>query len=139
MLLVTQKQREEVGEPAFVARLVDHFQRYHLETVYDWPEALLKKRLQHCLERGRKWSLGGEYSLTVFAAHMITIHPEFDEQPDIRRELGNESLGEPDERIDELPSNVPEDAWEEAAARGSPEMYWRQLGLGLNRSVEVEQ
>jgi hypothetical protein len=139
MLLVTQKQREQTGEPAFVARLVFHFQRYHLETIYLLPEELLQKRLEHCLVRGRKWGLTWEYSLTVFAAHMMTIHPEFDEQPEIRAALGNASLGEPDERIDELPANVPDEAWDAAEARGNPEIYWHSVGLGLNKRAEVEQ
>lgn len=139
MLLVTQKQREQAGEPAFVARVVFHFERYHFETVCVWPEELLRKRIEHCLERGRKWGLTWEYSLTVFAAHMITIHPQFDEQPEIRAVLGAAAFGEPDERIDELPANVSDEAWDAAEARGNPEDYWRSVGLGLNKRAEVEQ
>ena len=133
MLLVGRQQRQEMGEPAFVDRLVTHFQRYHLEAICEWPEELLKKRLQHCLERGRKWGLTWEYTLTVFAAHMIRIHPEFDEQPEIRQELGSNMRGEPDERIDLLVAYVRPGAWDEAERRGDPEVYWRGIGLGLNK------
>lgn len=139
MLLVRREQRQEMGEPAFVNRLVFHFQRYHVEAICEWPEELLKKRLQHCLDRGRQWGLTWEYSLTVFAAHMIRIHPQFDEQRDIRLQLGNTSLGEPDERIDALIAHVPPSAWEDAERRGDPELYWRNVGLALNRKAEVDR
>ncbi len=139
MLLVTRQQREEIGEPAFVQRVLTHFQRYHMEAVYEWPEELLRKRIEHCITRGRTWGLTWEYSLTVFAAHMIRIHPQFDQQPDIRRELGNAAHGVPDERIDALPGHVPNRAWDEAQERSDPEAYWRTVGLTRTSKVEVDR
>jgi hypothetical protein len=139
MLLVTRQQRQQVGEPAFVNRVVTHFQRYHIEAICEWPEELLRKRIEHCIARGRKWGLTWEYSLTVFAAHMIRIHPEFDEEPDLRRELGNSAHGTPDERIDALPGHVPDQAWIDAEKRGDPEAYWQAMGLGLPKKVEVDR
>jgi hypothetical protein len=139
MLLVTRQQRQVVGESAFVDRVVEHFQRYHMDAIYLWSEELLRKRIEHCLVRGRKWGLTWEYSLTVFTAHMIRIHPEFDEQLDIHRELGNSDHGAPDERIDALPGHVPDDAWEEAQAKSDPEEYWRSVGLARTNNVEVDR
>lgn len=139
MLLVTRQQRQTVGEPAFVQRVMTHFQRYHIEAVYEWPEELLRKRIEHCLARGRKWGLTWEYSLTVFAAHMIRIHPEFDEQPDIHRELGNAAHGLPDERIDALPAYVRARAWDEAQEKSDPELYWKSVGLAWTNKVEVDR
>lgn len=139
MLLVTRQQRQDIGEPAFVQRVVTHFQRYHMEAVYEWPEDLLRKRIEHCIARGRTWGLSWEYSLTVFAAHMIRIHPEFDQQPDIRRELGNAAHGAPDERIDALPGHVPNRAWDEAQKRSDPEAYWQTVGLTRTSKVEVDR
>ena len=139
MLLVTRQQRQEIGEPAFVQRVVTHFQRYHMDAVYEWPEDLLRKRIEHCIARGRTWGLTWEYSLTVFAAHMIRIHPEFDQQPDIRRELGNATHGAPDERIDALPGYVPNRAWDEAQKRSDPEAYWQTVGLTRTSKVEVDR
>jgi hypothetical protein len=54
MLLVTRQQRQEIGEPAFVQRVVTHFQRYHMDAVYEWPEDLLRKRIEHCITRGAR-------------------------------------------------------------------------------------
>jgi hypothetical protein len=139
MLLVTRQQRQEIGEPAFVTRVVTHFHRYHIEAICEWPEELLRKRIEHCIARGRKRGLTWEYSLTVFAAHMIRIHPEFDEQFDIRQELENPVHGTPDERIDALPAYVPDRAWDDAEKRGDPEAYWRAMGLGRPMKVEVDR
>lgn len=139
MLLVTRQQREEIGEPAFVNRVVTHFKRYHLEAIYKWPEELLRERIEHCLARGRQWGLTWEYSLTVFSAHMIRIHPEFDKQADIGRELGNAAHGSPDERIDALPAYVPERAWDEAQKQSDPEVYWQAVGLARQSTVEVDR
>ncbi|XXT21214.1 hypothetical protein WME94_06575 [Sorangium sp. So ce429] len=129
MLLVSRAQREQVGEPAFVDRVVAHFLRYHLEAVHMLPDDVLRRRVEHGIAKGRGYGLTWEYSLTVFVAHMIRIHPRFDEHPAVQRELRDPSR-EPDRRIDALVENLTPDEWEDAASRGDPEAYWRDVGAG---------
>ncbi len=128
MLLVSQKQRQRVGDPAFVQRVVDHFRRYHLEAVYRLPDEVLRRRVVHGIEKGRSYGLTWEYSLTVFVAHMIRINPEFDKHPAIQRELQSPARGEPDERIDAMATYVTASEWEEAARQCDAEAYWRAIG-----------
>jgi hypothetical protein len=127
MLRITRAQREKVGEPAFVGRLVQHFQLHHLDLIYHLPEPLLRERLRIGLAAGRSYGLTWEYSLTVFVAHMFRIHPEFHLQPAIHRVLDDAEI-EPDERISALPARVSNRDWEEAARRDDPEDYWRANG-----------
>jgi len=127
MLLVSRAQRQQVGDPAFVERVVEHFRRYHIEAVYMLPDDVLRKRVAHGIERGRSYGLTWEYSLTVFVAHMMRINPEFDKHAAIQRVLHDASI-EPDERINELPAMVSDEEWEEAGRQCDPETYWQQIG-----------
>lgn len=128
MFHISREQRQKVGDPAFVQRVVTHFRRYHLEAIHTLPEEVLRRRVEHGIEKGRSYGLTWEYSLTVFVAHMIRIHPEFDRQPAIQRELRNPARGTPDERIDALATYVKPEEWEEAARQGDAEAYWRAIG-----------
>jgi hypothetical protein len=127
MLVVRQKQREILAEPEFVERVLRHFQRYHLETVCMLPDDVLRKRIAHGIEKGRRYGLRWEYSLTVFVAHMIRINPAFDTHPAIYRELMSSSNAE-DEKLEALVANVSEGEWDEAERIGDPEAYWRDIG-----------
>ncbi|AKT43484.1 hypothetical protein [Chondromyces crocatus] len=138
MFLVTREQRQKTGDPAFVDRVVTHFRRYHTEAVAILSDDLLRRRVAHGIERGRAYGLTWEYSLTVFVAHMMRIHPEFDRYPAIQRELFNPDHGEPDERIDALTYAVSEKAWDEAASQSDPEAYWIALGLPTPDEGELQ-
>lgn len=127
MLTIRKEQREKLGDPEFIERVVTHFKRYHLEAVYDLPDDVLRKRIAHGIEKGRRYGLTWEYSLTVFVAHMIRIHPDFDEQPAIHRELCSPDHAEKD-KMEALVMNVPESAWDEAEQRGDPKAYWARIG-----------
>ncbi len=127
MLRITRDQREKVGDPAFVGRVVQHFQLFHLEAIHWLPELVLRKRIRHGIEKGRSYGLTWEYNLTVFVAHMIRIHPEFHLQPAIHRALTDEATA-PDDRINALPAVVKDSDWEQAARRGDPEAYWQSIG-----------
>ncbi|EYF04382.1 hypothetical protein [Chondromyces apiculatus] len=133
MFLVTREQRQKTGDPAFVDRVMTHFRRYHAEAVAILPDDVLRRRVTHGIERGRTYGLTWEYSLTVFLAHMMRIHPEFDRHPAIQRELHDPARGEPDERIDALATHVSEQAWDEAAQQGDPEAYWSAIGAPTPR------
>lgn len=127
MLRITREQREKVGEPAFVSRLVQHFQLHHLEIIYFLPEPVLRRRLRDGLVKARSYGLTWEYNLTVFVAHMFRIHPEFHLQTTIHRVLTDPAIP-PDDRINAMPELVSGNDWEEASRRGDPEDYWRALG-----------
>ena len=126
MIRITREQREKVGEPAFVGRVVQHFQVFHLDLVHFLPDLVLRRRIRHGLAKGRSYGLTWEYNLTVFVAHMFRIHPEWHLQPAIHRVLTDASI-EPDERIDALPALVSDDDWDDAYLRGEPDLYWQAL------------
>jgi len=127
MLTIRKDQREKLGDPEFVERVVRHFRRYHLGAVYHLSDDVLRKRVAHCIEKGRRYGLTWEYSLTVFAAHMIRINPEFDEEPSIQRELLSNAHAERD-KLEALVANVPESDWDAAQRRCDPEAYWAKIG-----------
>ena len=126
MLRITREQREKTGEPAFVERVVQHFQLFHLDLVHAMSEAKLRWRIRHGLAVGRGYGLTWEYNLTVFVAHMFRIHPEFHLQPAIHRVLTDPAIP-PDDRINALPAKVTHDDWDDAYLRGEPEAYWQAL------------
>lgn len=126
MIRITQTQREKVGNPAFVDRIAFHIRRYRPEDIHGIPEAVLRRRIEHGVEKGRSYGLTWEYSLTVFVAHMIGINPAFDEQPAVHRGLLNPELP-PDERIDALIAAVSDEEWEEAGRRCNPAAYWQPI------------
>jgi hypothetical protein len=130
MLRITRDQRGKVGDPAFVDRVVQHFQLFHLEAVHWMSDAELRRRIRHGIEIGRSYGLTWEYSLTVFVAHMFRIHPEFHLQPAIHQVLSDQAIP-PDDRINELPAKVTDGDWDEAYRRGDPEVYWRAHGAPL--------
>jgi hypothetical protein len=125
-LQLTTAQRQKVGDPAFVQRVLDHFKRYHLEDVCRIPDPVLHRRIVHGIAKGRGHGLTWEYSLTVFVSHMIRVNPQFDEHPAVQRALSDPGTP-PDERIDKLPYALSRDQWEEVARRGDPDAYWRAV------------
>jgi hypothetical protein len=126
MLLISRGQRQKAGDPAFVARVVQHLELYHFEEFCRIPEKVLTKRVAHCLERARAHGMTFEQTLTIFTTNMMRVNPEFDRQPDIARLLADTSRGE-FERLKALISEVPEEAWDEAEQQGDPEAYWREV------------
>lgn len=113
---------------AFVDRTVAHVRRFYPQRVASLSELVLRARVSHCLARGRAHGLTWEYSLTVFVAHMLTLCPTFDEHPEIQRVLRDSPLP-PDERMDELLREVPEQAWQQLAERCDAAAYWRRVDI----------
>jgi hypothetical protein len=126
VIRVSRAQREIVGDPAFIDRVVFHFKRYRIEYVHHLADHVLRRRIVHGIAKGRSYGLTWEYSLTVFVAHMFGINPEFDKHPAVHRGLNDASLA-PDLRIDALIAGVTDDEWEEAARQSDPVAYWKRI------------
>jgi hypothetical protein len=129
MLKICQHQADAVAASAFIDRTVAHLRRYYSNAVASLSELELRARVIHCIARGRAHGLTWEYSLTVFASHMITLCPTFDRHPEVARILEDSPLA-PDERMDELLSEVPDPAWQEIVASCDAEGYWRRVASG---------
>jgi hypothetical protein len=126
VIRVSRAQREIVGDPAFIDRVVFHFKRYRIDYVHHLADHVLRRRIVHGIEKGRSYGLTWEYSLTVFVAHMFGINPEWHLQPALHRALVDEALA-PDLRMDALFGQVTDDDWEEAAVHCDAEAYWQRI------------
>jgi hypothetical protein len=125
-LQLTTAQRQKMGDPAFVQRVMNHLKRYHLEDVYLLTDPVLHRRIVHGIEKGRGYGLTWAYSLTVFVSHMIRVNPQLDEHPAVRRALQDPAVP-PDERIDRLAYAVSRSEWEEVGRWGDPAAYWKPI------------
>ena len=136
MLAIKREQREVLGEPAFVDRLIAYLRRAHLEWVYALSDDELRMRVVHGLAKGRGYGLTWEFSLTVFVSHMLTIGPEFDKEPAIQRVLRDESIA-PDSRMEALLGRaVSEDDWYDAVAMCDRDEYWAEVRKRVETSRE---
>lgn len=133
MLKIRQHQADAVAASAFVDRTAAHLRRFYPNAVASLSELELRARVIHCIARARAHGLTWEYSLTVFVAHMITLCPTFDRHPEVVRILEGSPLP-PDERMDELLSEVPDAAWQDIVARCDAEAYWRRVQSGEERT-----
>jgi len=85
--------------------------------------------VESALARGRKHGLAWRSSLNAFAALMVTVAPNFDQQPVIRRALGDaRDQRPPDVRMRELNAHVSKQDWSAAAAAYDPKSWGPGLG-----------
>ncbi|MDI1446208.1 hypothetical protein [Polyangium sp. 6x1] len=124
MLLVTKNQRRDAGFSAFVDRIVRHMNLHYRRDVMLIPPDVLRRRVAHCIVKGRERGFTFERSLAVFTAHMMLINPRFHEQSAITRLLADGSLPE-QERLEGLVGEISPRAWDEAEAMCDAAEYWR--------------
>ena len=81
----------------------------------------LDQLVESALARGRGRGLVWRSSLNAFASLMVTVAPNFDQQPGIRRALDDASGNRPpDVRMNELSQHVTKQDWSAAAAAYDP-------------------
>jgi hypothetical protein len=133
MLKIGTRQRELLDhavEAAFVREVARHLREEHPEACAGLPDAELTRRAGVGIARARSHDLTWEASITAFVAIMFEVAPTFDEQPAIRRVLGDRRVS-PDLRIDALWDRTTDEDWDEAerhAARA--EAFWTSAGDG---------
>lgn len=135
MLAIKRSQRERMGEPAFVDRMIFYLRTKYLWWIHFIPMDELRIRVVHGIEKGRSYGLTSEFNLTVFVTNMLTIGPDFDKQPAIQRVLTDESI-DPDDRMEALMGKgVTDDDWEDSSDMCEPDEYW----AGVRAKIESRE
>jgi len=136
MLTIRKEQLDQMfthDEARFVDFVVRHVQQECRDSVRDIDPVSLREMVTNGLARARAHGLRGPKDLTAFVAIMFEIAPNFDEQPDIRRALGDESV--PLEgRFDAMLERVPDWAWEDAQRGKVSEAWFPELLAGQEPS-----
>ncbi len=132
MLLVSQEQRRNAGNDAFVSRIVRHMKLHYWKDIGHLPEDVLRGRVAHCIQQGRALNLTFERSLAVFTANMMRIDPCFHQQKAIAELLATEAMPEA-ERLDGLISMISRQQWAEAGKMcADRKEYWDQVDRGMS-------
>jgi hypothetical protein len=133
MLKVSAKQREMLNqaiEEAFVREVCRHLRAEHAPRCEGLDDAELSRRARVGIARARIHDLEWDTSITAFVAIMFEVAPTFDEQPAIRRVLGDRRVS-PSQRIDALWDRTTEEDWDEAERYGErAEAFWSSAGAG---------
>ena len=116
MLTIRKEQMDQMlthDESRLIDFVVGHVQRECRDSVRDIDPRSLREMVSNGMTRARRHGLTGPRDLTAFVAIMFEIAPNFDDQPDIRRALGDSSVLI-EQRFDRMLERVPDWAWEEA-------------------------
>lgn len=128
MLLISKDQRQKVGDPAFVQRVLQHMKLYYAHEFYDLSDEDFARRIAHCVEKARERGFTYERSLTMFTANMMRINPKFYEQPVIARILADTSRPE-EQRLEDAVVEPSGSDWDEAENRCDAAEYWRAIDV----------
>jgi hypothetical protein len=126
---------DAAAEPAFRSRVAAYLRHRHGQTTVRFPDAettvremsetMLGAVVDSGLARARSHHLTWESSLNAFVTLMVTVAPNFDEQPTIRAALA-EDHRPPDFRMQELGDRVAPQDWEAAAMAYDPKCWQPQ-------------
>lgn len=134
MLLITKDQRQKVGDPAFVSRILRHIKLYYPLEFFQFTDEELSRRIAHCVEVGRANGFTFERSLTMFTANMLRINPKFYEQPAIGRILADSSKPE-HKRLESAVVDVTGRDWDEAERQCDAKAYWKDIDNAANEEA----
>jgi predicted nuclease with TOPRIM domain len=129
MLRISKKQMHAFltgDESRFIAFLLTQLRRECRDLVRDIDPESLREMVVNGLVRARSHGLNSATDLTAFVSIMFEIAPNFDEQPDIRRALQDESVPR-ESRFSVMLERVPEGAWEEAERNRRMEAWFPEL------------
>jgi len=126
------KVLEAAAERAFRKRVADYLRERHGQTIVRFPNAksvvrelpdtMLAALVDVGIARARSHGLTWESSLNAFVTMMVTVAPNFDDQPTIREAL-TDKYRPPDNRMQELGDRVNQQDWDEAAAAYDPRCW----------------
>lgn len=128
MLLISKEQRQKVGDPAFVSRMVQHLRLYYDYELIHLTDEELGRRVAHCVDKAREHGFTYERTLTMFTANMIRINPKFYEQPAIARMIGDTSRPE-EQRLEAAVVEVNGSDWDDAEKQCDAAEYWRPIDV----------
>jgi hypothetical protein len=123
---------EAGAEPAFRKRIAAYLRERHGQAVVRIPgaertvnqisDATMAVLVDTCLARARSHGLSWESTLNAFVTLMVTVAPNFDEQPAVRAALSDDNRP-PDFRMQELGQRVTKQDWDAAAAAYDPKSW----------------
>jgi hypothetical protein len=134
MLLITKAQRQKVGDPAFVTRVLSHMKLYYAHEFYHLSDEDFGRRIAHCVEKARERGFTYERTLTMFTANMMRINPKFYEQPAIARIIGDTSRPE-EQRLEAAIFEVTGRDWDDAERQCDAAEYWRPIDGASNKEA----
>jgi hypothetical protein len=128
---------DSVAEEDLQDRTIEHLRENHADEtvrlptgefkVQDLSDETMLELVKHGFKRAREYGFTWESSLVSFVVLMITVAPNFDEQPAIKEVLQDESVEE-DLRIDKLFEQTTEEDWETAEAQYEQEAWQLHTG-----------
>jgi hypothetical protein len=114
---------QPAADAALEARVVEYLREEHAEEIVrmpwgdfsidELPEEVLLAMVREGFRRARRYGLSWEATLTAFVVMMISVAPNFDEHPLIRRVLADEQI-EPNARVERLWERTTDENWEAA-------------------------
>jgi hypothetical protein len=113
-------------EQAFIDFIAQHLREEIPELVDEFPADSLRSLIASGLARARGHEFVRPEDLTAFVSIMFEIAPNFDEQPEIRKVLRDQSIPT-DQRMDALFKKVSPEAWEEADLNYDAEAWYPEL------------
>jgi len=116
MLVVRQEQYEKIikaSEEDFINHLFDYVQSNHAEAASARSDATLRKMIRGGIKRAESHQIKLVENTEIFIGKMFEAAPNFDEQPEIKAVLDDETLS-PDKRLEKLESPaITKEIWEE--------------------------
>src|SRR5215207_2513390 len=101
MLVVRQEQYEKIikaSEEDFINHLFDYVQSNHAEAASARSDATLRKMIRGGIKRAESHQIKLVENTEIFIGKMFEAAPNFDEQPEIKAVLDDETLS-PDKRL----------------------------------------
>ena len=110
---------QAVADPAFFGRVASHLRRQYPDLTTPLTNELLALLVARGVARARGHALAWESSLVRFVELMLTVAPNFDEQPAIRERLCRDEVSEL-ARMDGLFEHVTLSQWRQASRAYDP-------------------
>jgi hypothetical protein len=104
---------QQEAEESFLTRLVKHLQQHHPDKVAQFSAESLVTAVRHGVRRARAYGMTWESAITAYVALLFAIHPRFDDNPKVRRILGDQTIPA-NARVDELLKQLTNQDWEQA-------------------------
>ncbi len=118
-------------EEKFISDIIEHLHEESYDLIENIPKDSLRDMVANGLRRARSHGFRAAGDLMAFVSVMFEIAPNFDEHPEIRKVLRDESIPL-DERFDALFERVSDKGWEEADGNYD-EYAWYP---GLKKDIE---
>jgi hypothetical protein len=132
MLTIRQAQMEATltqDEPKLIDFVVAHAKRACRDSVRDIDPASLREMVTNGIARAHGHGLLRAREVAAFVGIMFEIGPNFDEQPDIRRALADQTVPH-DRRFDTMLERVPDSAWKQAEQNKLSAAWFPELLAG---------